>query len=616
MGSATLLGMPDLPAWEARFRAPILSFPAWSPDAPDRLAIASTESGSYQLYAWDRATGRRHQVTHDPVGVLGGRPTRDGSGIAWFHDATGSESGGWVVAPFDEAVAPEPLVPGVPEGWDEGLAMGRRRTVAAVSTAERFSIWVSEQGADARCLHAHPEMLSLGADDEAALSADESLIVFEHAEDGDVHHTGLRVIDAATGATVGDLRWDGIAIASHGFSPVAGDMRVAISHERSDERRPAIWDARTGEVTDLPIGITGDIEVAGWWPDGSALLLLQLVEGRHRLHRHDIASGTTTALDSEPGSITTAAVRPDGTVWYRGHNGEHPAQLRAVGGDGPLLEPVGPRAPAGHVFASWHFPNKNGQTVHGFIARPAGDAPHPVIMRVHGGPHMQDMDRWVPDILAHVDAGFLVAMVNYRGSDGYGAEWRDALIGNVGFLEIEDVTAGLDDLVAQGLADPARVVLAGWSWGGYVTLLGAGREPERWASLVAGVPVADYVAAYEDEAPTLQALDRTLFGGDPTTVPELFRERNPLTYVDQVRAPLLILAGENDSRCPIRQVWNYVGRMRERGLEPQVYTYATGHSSFDTDEKLRQAAIVLDHLARTVPGVTRLDGIDRHLPTS
>ena len=608
--------MPDQPAWEARFRAPILSFPAWSPDAPDRLAIASTESGSYQLYAWDRETGLRRQVTHDPVGVLGGRPTRDGSGIVWFHDATGSESGAWVVAPFAEAVAPEPLVPGVPEGWDQGLALGRRRTIAAISTADRFGIWVSEDGSDARCIHAHPEMLSLGGDDDAALSADETLVVFEHAEDGDALHAALRVIDAGTGATIADLKWDGIAITSHGFSPVAGAARVAISHERSGERRPAVWDPRTGAVTDLRTGLSGDLEIAGWWPDGSAVLLLQLVEGRHRLHRHDIEGGVTTPLESEPGSITAAAVRPDGTVWYRGHNGEHPAQLRAVGGDAPLLEANGPRAPLGRTFESWHFANGHGQDVHGFIIRPDGNGPYPVIMRVHGGPHMLDMDRWVPDILAHVDAGFLVAMVNYRGSEGYGAEWRDALTGNVGFLEIEDVTAGLDDLVARGIADPARVVLAGWSWGGYVTLLGAGREPDRWVSLVAGVPVADYVAAYEDEAPTLQALDRSLFGGDPTTAPEMFRERSPITYVDAVRAPLLILAGESDSRCPIRQIWNYVGRMRERGLEPQVYTYATGHSSFDTDEKLRQAAIVLDHLARTVPGVTRLDGIDRHLPTS
>ena len=76
--------MTDLPAWEQRFRAPILSFPAWAADDPDRLVVASTESGSYQLHAWDRRTGRRRQVTHDPVGVLEGRPTRDGTGVIWF----------------------------------------------------------------------------------------------------------------------------------------------------------------------------------------------------------------------------------------------------------------------------------------------------------------------------------------------------------------------------------------------------------------------------------------------------------------------------------------------------------------------------------------------------
>ena len=66
------------PAWERRFRAPILSFPSWAADAPDRLVMASTESGTYQLHAWDRATGARRQVTFDPVGVLDGRPTADG----------------------------------------------------------------------------------------------------------------------------------------------------------------------------------------------------------------------------------------------------------------------------------------------------------------------------------------------------------------------------------------------------------------------------------------------------------------------------------------------------------------------------------------------------------
>ena len=236
-----------------------------------------------------------------------------------------------------------------------------------------------------------------------------------------------------------------------------------------------------------------------------------------------------------------------------------------------------------------------------------------MILRVHGGPHSADLDRWAPDLQAHVDAGFLVAMVNYRGSVGYGQAWRDALRENVGFLELEDVLAGLDDLVDRGLADPARVVLAGWSWGGYVTLLGIGRHPDRFVSAIGGVPVADYVAAYEDESPILQAMDRSLFGGSPSDLPELYRERNPIEYAAAVRVPVLILAGENDTRCPIRQVWNYVDRLRTGGIEPEVYTYATGHSSFDVEERVRQTAIVLDFLARTVPGVTRLDGLDAHL---
>jgi dipeptidyl aminopeptidase/acylaminoacyl peptidase len=613
--------MSDLSAWERRFRAPILSFPSWAHDAPDRMVLASTESGSYQLHAWDRATGHRRQVTRDPVGVLEGRPTRDGTGVVWFRDQTGAETGTYVIAPFDEDIPAEPLIQGLPKGWSEGLAIGRVRSVAAVSTGEGFSVWSAELGGTARRLYQHPEPVRLaggwgmaGSVDRGALSADDTIAALEVMEDGDVLHPALRAIDAGTGATITELRDPGLELAGFGFSPVPGDQRIAITHERSGERRPATWDVATGEVVDLPLDLAGPVEPADWWPDASALLLLQLVDGRHRLHRYDLRTGAVTALEHETGSITGAAVRPDGEVWYRVHRGEHPARLLAVGSPIPLLVADGPAAPDGRPFAAWWFQNPNGQRVHGFIVRPDGDGPFPTIMRVQGGPHSLDMDRWAPDIQAHVDAGFLVAMVNYRGSEGFGQAWRDELTGNVGFHELEDVLAGLDDLVDHGLADPARVVLAGWSWGGYVTLLGLGRHPDRWIAGIGGVPVADYIAAYQDEAPILQALDRALFGGSPETAPALFVERNPITYVDAVRAPLLILAGENDSRCPIRQVWNYVGRLRARGVEPQVYTYTTGHASFDVDERIRQTAIVLDFLARSVPGVTRLDGLDTLVP--
>lgn len=615
--------MSDVPAWERRFRAPLLSFPSWAADDPDRIVVASTESGSYQLHAWDRKTGTVRQVTRDPVGVLEGRPTRDGTGVIWFRDETGAETGTYVMAPFDEDVAPEPLLPGLPKGWAEGLAVGKRRTIAAVSTDDDFSVWVSDDGDDVRLLHRHEQPVRLaggwgmaGSVARGALSSDDAIVVLEVMEDGDVLHPSLRSVDAATGETLAELRDAGLELAGFGFSPIAGDARIAITHERTGDRRPALWDARTGSLTELELNLTGTVEPIDWWPDGSALLLLNLEAGRHHLYRYDIDGARLTQLDTEPGSITAAAVRPDGSVWYRGHNGEHPARLLAVGSSTALLEAQGPAAPLGRPFEAWWFENPHGQRVHGFIVRPDGEGPYPTLIRVHGGPHSLDMDRWAPDLLAHVDAGFLVAMVNYRGSEGFGQAWRDELTGNIGFLELEDVLAGVDELVASGLADPERIGLAGWSWGGYVTLLGAGRHPDRWATLVAGVPVADYIAAYEDEAPMLQALDKALFGGSPDEVPALYKERNPIEYVDAVAAPLLILAGENDSRCPIRQVWNYVGRLQARGVEPRVYTYTTGHASFDIDERVKQTAIVLDHLAGTVPGIRRLDGLDAHLGTS
>ena len=607
-----------IPTWEARFRAPTILFPHWSRHAPDRLVVASTESGRSQLHSWDRATGERVRITDEEVGVLGGQVTPDGRRIVWLRDVSGDESGRFVAAPF-EGGEPETLG-AFPPGWDEGLALGRTRSVAVLSDDEGFAVWSAETGADglptaqARQLHRHEETLGIGGRSGLAvgsaelggLSADESLVCLEHSEHGDLIHLALRVIDARTGATIHDLRDEGMELAAFAWSPVPGDQRIAIGHERTGERRPAIWDMADGSVQDLDTGLEGLVEPADWWPDASALLLCQLVDGRHRLHRYDLATSRLETLPTVRGSISGARVRPDGSVWYRVQDGEHPGRLLEVGSDRELLVSDGPVAPAGRPFEDWAFRNTRGQTVHGFLVRPEASPPYPTVVLVHGGPTWVDMDRWAPDVQAYVDAGFLVAMVNYRGSIGYGREWRDALIGNIGFPEIEDVLAGHDDLVRRGLSDPTRSVIAGWSWGGYITLLMHGTHPERFMAGIAGVPVGDYAAGYEDMSPLLQAYDRALLGGTPAEVPELMRERSPINYVDDVTAPILFLAGNHDSRCPIRQVLNYTDRLKARSHPHEQYIYDTGHSSFDIAERIRQRGIVLDFLARTVPGIEPL----------
>ena len=134
----------------------------------------------------------------------------------------------------------------------------------------------------------------------------------------------------------------------------------------------------------------------------------------------------------------------------------------------------------------------------------------------------------------------------------------------------------------------------------YLGLLGAGTRPDRWKAVVAGVPVGDYVASYDDSAPALQAYDRALLGGSVHELPDLVAERSPITYLDRVTAPILALIGENDSRCQPRQALDYVDRLRARGGDVELYTYATGHSSFDVEEELRQWRVVLDFLRRKV----------------
>ncbi len=611
--------VPDSqPLWQRRFRAPIVGFPHWSRHAPDHLIYASSESGVYQLHAWDRATGAKRQVTSEPVGLISGELTPDGEWVVWHRDVTGDESGVWVATPFDggTGASAEPLIESLPAGWDEGLAVGRRRTAAAVSDRDGFAIYVAEGDGPATRLMSSSESLQLGgsnamaaAAEYGALSADESLLCLEHAEHGDTIHPSLRVVDARTGEVKAELHDEGKALCAFGWSPIPGDPRLAIGHERRGERAPAIWNVETGEITDIPLPWDRLTEVADWWPDGSALLLFELRDGRNYLHKYTFATGKLEALPVLEGSMSGARVRPNGDVWYRLQRGEQPGVVYQVGTPEPILAPP-QSAPPGRPFVPWEFANKQGQRVHGWLVEPDdGAKPWPTLFLVHGGPTSVDLDRWAPEVQAYVDMGFCVAMLNYRGSIGFGAAWRDTLIGNIGWPEVEDIVAGHDDLLARGIADPARSVVTGWSWGGYLTLLMHGMHPERFVAGVAGVPVADYAAAYADESPLLQAYDRALLGGTPDDVPELMRERSPIEYVDRVRAPLLLLAGEHDSRCPLPQILNYVERLKARGHPHELYLYSTGHSSFDLDQRINQLKVVLDYLSKTVPGVRRLEGV-------
>ncbi len=579
----------DIAPWEQRFRAPRVSLPDWAQDAPDRCLYVSNVTGTYELYAWDRGTGDVRQVTSRAAGTSDGALSPDGEHVWWFDDSEGDEFGVWKRQPW--AGGPDTdATPGVPAAYPAGLEIGHAVVVVGCSDDDGTAVHVVRDGGSS-VLYAHEEDA-----DVAGLSRDEALVVLEHSEHGDSHHKALRVL-TLDGAVVADL-WDGagLGLSVLGFSPVQGDPRLLAVHERTGRPRPFLWDPSTGQETELPLDdLPGDL-AADWYEDGSALLVLSEHAARSTLHRLDLATGHLTELPTPRGTVGGATTRPDGTVEFSWSDAASPPVIRSTSGE-VVLAAAGRPAPRGHAVEDVWVQGPGGR-VHALLARPTGDGPYPCVFIVHGGPTHHDTDAFAADRAAYVDLGCAVVEVNYRGSTGYGAAWRDAILGRPGLTELEDLAAVREHLVDTGVAQPARIALTGGSWGGYLTLLGLGVQPELWTVGVAAVPVADYLAAYEDEMEPLRAFDRALFGGSPTEVPDRYAASSPLTHVDAVRAPVLVLAGANDPRCPLRQIENWLAAAAEQGKEVETYRFDAGHGSLVVDERVRQMRAELTFVAR------------------
>ncbi|MGH8870212.1 MAG: alpha/beta hydrolase family protein [Actinomycetes bacterium] len=586
------------PRWKKRFRAARVSLPAWAAGAPERTVFVSNVSGVFEVYAWDRADGSQRQVTDRPEGTIHAGLDPTGAHIWWFDDTAGDEFGVWRRQTF--AGGPdEPAVPGLAPSYPAGLSVGRSGlAVVGRSTDDGTAIHLCHPGSPLATLYAHRESAHV-----VGMSWDERLVVIAHSEHGDSRHPALRVyrvdddVTDGSASVLADL-WDGTGkgLDGVGFPPVTGDSRLLVLHERRGRAEPMVWDPLTSQQDEVVLDLPGEIS-AEWYPDGSALLIGSDYRGRTTLHRYDLTTRGLTPLETPAGVVTAATARPDETVEYLWSSAARPPVVRSTSGNvvlAPPGDPAPPSVPAGDLDVEGP-----GGRVHSLVSLPEhGKAPYPAVFLAHGGPTHHDADSFASDVAAWVDAGFAVVRVNYRGSDGYGSAWRDALTGRVGLTELEDIRAVRDHAVETGLLDPARLVLAGGSWGGFLTLLGLGTQPDAWSLGIAAVPVADYLAAYEDEMEALRAFDRAMFGGSPEEVPERFTESSPITYVDQVRVPVLVLAGANDPRCPIRQIDNYLARLRELGREHEVYRFDAGHGSLVVDERIRQMQVELEFARR------------------
>jgi dipeptidyl aminopeptidase/acylaminoacyl peptidase len=211
------------------------------------------------------------------------------------------------------------------------------------------------------------------------------------------------------------------------------------------------------------------------------------------------------------------------------------------------------------------------------------------------------MESFAPRAQSWVDRGFAVLTVNYRGGTTFGRAFKEAIWGHPGELEVRDMVGGHRWLIEQGIAREGVVFASGWSYGGYLTLHALGTAPGLWAGGMAGIAVADWVSEYEDENDVLRAYDRALFGGPPSTHMDAYVRASPLTYVDAVDAPVLVIQGRNDTRCPARQVELYEAAMRERGKPIEVVWFDAGHAAgADIERAIEHQELMLEFAERVL----------------
>ncbi|MFE1360019.1 S9 family peptidase [Streptomyces harbinensis] len=592
-----------LPDWERRFRAPRVSLPQWALDAPDRSLFISNATGTFELYTWDRATGERRQATDRPNGTVHGTLSPDGAHVWWFADSDGDEFGVWHRQPF--AGGPhEEAVPGLEPAYSAGLALGRDGTVVVGRMTEEVGTTIHVARPDGSApveIYRHRESAGVGD-----LSHDGTLLAIEHTEHGDAMHSAIRVVrlDGTPVAELDDTEagTKDLGLSVLGFAPVDGDSRLLVGHQRHGRWELLIWDPLTGEQRELACELPGEVG-AEWYADGSGVLIEHDYRARSELWRADVDGhtlGELTRVHTPAGTVAGATARPDGSVEFLWSSAAEPPRVQSSTG-ATVLDPPGETAPPSLPVQDVWVDGPGG-AVHALVQRPAeGEGPFPTVFDIHGGPTHHDSDSFAAAPAAWLDHGFAVVRVNYRGSTGYGREWTDALRHRIGLIELEDIAAVREWCVETGLADPERLVLTGGSWGGYLTLLGLGVQPALWTVGVAAVPVADYVTAYHDEMEALKAMDRTLLGGTPEEQPERWRDSSPITYVDRVTAPVYISAGVNDPRCPIRQIENYVDRLKERGAPHEVYRYDAGHGSLVVEERIKQTRMEIEFALRHLP---------------
>jgi dipeptidyl aminopeptidase/acylaminoacyl peptidase len=359
-----------------------------------------------------------------------------------------------------------------------------------------------------------------------------------------------------------------------------------------------------------------EINGGNFSPDGKEVLWKANVDGNTDIYVHNLGSGESTALPLPKGvnslGGSESPFSKDGLRLLYYHNGpnapddawvytratgkSHQVTHSLVAGIRPedMVEPMLVHYPSrdrkwaisAFLYVPYNMP-KNGQNA--------------VIVYVHGGPTSQTVNSFNRFIQYAANQGYMVLAPNYRGSRGYGKEFQQANLGDMGGGDLQDVLAGVDWLKQTGYPDPKKFILMGGSYGGYLTMMGVTKAPDMWAAGVPIVPFVNWFTEIENEDPVLRESDLATMG-DPKTNKTLYEDRSPIFFVDKITAPLILLAGGNDPRCPKTEAMQVVEAVKKRGGTAEYHVYENeGHGFARVENQIDAYNRVASFLKAHVP---------------
>lgn len=247
------------------------------------------------------------------------------------------------------------------------------------------------------------------------------------------------------------------------------------------------------------------------------------------------------------------------------------------------------------------YPGRDGTPIPALLFRAENaDGTTSAVVIIHGGPSWHFQLEWYPFMIHLASRGWTVLAPNYRGSTGYGREWQLSNRFDLGGVDTDDVTAGVRYLLDNKLADPERIAVTGRSHGGFLTMSCLTRYPDVWCAGSAVVPFMNWFSAHENSREDLQHWDLQNFG-NPKDNRDLWYERSPFFFLNRVNAPVQLICGENDPRCPASESVQARDKLLEFGKEVDFHLYpGEGHVFLKTENMVDSEVRRVEFLAKAL----------------